>query len=271
MISPTIRLLVPATGVMNVITAADAAQRTKIMKHFTINQENNITLHASRREAKGTDGALFSTEEQFADVIGNDNQRLLEIWNSLPGVKPATKFANRKVATERIWRAIQNLGAPVVTQPAVQPTEIPPDIGSMQAAPVIQSPVAGQPNVLSQPKPQSDSATTVADPGLVVSVGAPMADVPPSAAKATKKATRTKKAPTVEPQAKATHEPSKTDTIIKMLTQPGGASLNVLMDATGWQAHSVRGFVSGTLGKKMGLTVVSAKNENGERSYSIAS
>jgi hypothetical protein len=42
-----------------------------------------------------------------------------------------------------------------------------------------------------------------------------------------------------------------------------------VMLATGWQAHSVRGFVSGTLGKKMGLTVNSIKGEDGERRYSI--
>jgi hypothetical protein len=41
------------------------------------------------------------------------------------------------------------------------------------------------------------------------------------------------------------------------------------MDTTGWQAHSVRGFISGTLGRKMGLTVVSTKAENGQRTYSI--
>ena len=39
--------------------------------------------------------------------------------------------------------------------------------------------------------------------------------------------------------------------------------------ASGWQAHSVRGFLSGTVGKKMGLTVVSTKGEDGERSYSV--
>ena len=43
------------------------------------------------------------------------------------------------------------------------------------------------------------------------------------------------------------------------------------MEATSWQAHSVRGFISGTLGKKMGLTVVSTKGENGQRTYSIQS
>lgn len=41
------------------------------------------------------------------------------------------------------------------------------------------------------------------------------------------------------------------------------------MKATGWQAHSVRGFISGTLGKKMGLTVQSEKNSEGERNYKI--
>lgn len=41
------------------------------------------------------------------------------------------------------------------------------------------------------------------------------------------------------------------------------------MKATAWQAHSVRGFISGTLGKKMGLTVVAIKTGDGERSYSI--
>ena len=40
-------------------------------------------------------------------------------------------------------------------------------------------------------------------------------------------------------------------------------------NATGWQAHSVRGFLSGSLRKKMGLNVASTKAEDGERSYSI--
>lgn len=41
------------------------------------------------------------------------------------------------------------------------------------------------------------------------------------------------------------------------------------MKATGWQPHSVRGFLSGTVGKKLGLTVTSTKGEDGERSYSV--
>ena len=79
------------------------------MKYFTIDNENNITAHANRQAARDTGAGVFSTEVQFADLIGPDNKRLLEIWNSLQGVKPVTKFANRKVATERIWKAIQSL------------------------------------------------------------------------------------------------------------------------------------------------------------------
>jgi hypothetical protein len=40
--------------------------------------------------------------------------------------------------------------------------------------------------------------------------------------------------------------------------------------ATDWQNHSIRGFISGQLTKRMGLTVESSKNEAGERTYHIA-
>ena len=42
------------------------------------------------------------------------------------------------------------------------------------------------------------------------------------------------------------------------------------MVATGWQAHSVRGFISGVLSKRMGLTVESVKRQDGKRAYSVA-
>ncbi|MDQ2950606.1 MAG: DUF3489 domain-containing protein [Acidobacteriota bacterium] len=52
---------------------------------------------------------------------------------------------------------------------------------------------------------------------------------------------------------------SKTAEVLGMLRHPRGATLQQLMQATGWQAHSVRGFISGTLGKKMRLPVISTK------------
>ena len=55
------------------------------------------------------------------------------------------------------------------------------------------------------------------------------------------------------------------------LKRKHGATLPDLMQVTGWQAHSVRGFISGTLKKRMGLTVTSQKPANGERRYRIES
>jgi hypothetical protein len=66
-----------------------------------------------------------------------------------------------------------------------------------------------------------------------------------------------------------TRKGSKTATILDLLKRPGGATAKELLKATSWQPHSLRGFLSGTVGKKMGLTVVSTKGEEGERSYSI--
>ena len=54
-----------------------------------------------------------------------------------------------------------------------------------------------------------------------------------------------------------------------MLGRKGGCTLAEIMKATHWQAHTVRGFISGTLGKKMGLAVASVKNDAGERAYSL--
>jgi hypothetical protein len=53
-----------------------------------------------------------------------------------------------------------------------------------------------------------------------------------------------------------------------MIGRPKGATLAEIMKATGWQAHSVRGFLS-IAGKKHSVKIESAKNEAGDRVYSI--
>jgi len=63
--------------------------------------------------------------------------------------------------------------------------------------------------------------------------------------------------------------PSKQDVVIAMLHQPEGATVDEVASVTGWQRHSVRGVFSGTLKKKLGLTLASAKEERG-RVYRIA-
>jgi hypothetical protein len=74
--------------------------------------------------------------------------------------------------------------------------------------------------------------------------------------------------PDPEPQPDA-KRPSKQDVVIAMLRQPEGATVDEVASVTGWQRHTVRGVFSGTLKKKLGLIVASAKEERG-RVYRIA-
>jgi hypothetical protein len=94
-----------------------------------------------------------------------------------------------------------------------------------------------------------------------------------SATKATpaKKATKGPKSAKSPKKASGAREGSKTAKFLDLLKRSGGATGKDLMKATGWQAHSVRGFISGVLGKKMGLTVTSTKVEDGQRCYSLKS
>jgi Protein of unknown function (DUF3489) len=100
-------------------------------------------------------------------------------------------------------------------------------------------------------------------------VRAPRAHVAPKKAKSAKKAAPPKKAATGAKKAGAARDGSKAAKVLDLVKRPGGATLKELMKATGWQPHSVRGFLSGTVGKKLGLTVASTKGEDGERTYSV--
>ena len=71
-------------------------------------------------------------------------------------------------------------------------------------------------------------------------------------------------------EAMEAREGSKKAAILELLLRPNGATLKDLMAATGWQAHSVRGFISSAIVKKMGLTVESQKRADGERANSLA-
>ena len=67
---------------------------------------------------------------------------------------------------------------------------------------------------------------------------------------------------------KQTEGPKK-DRVLELLRRKEGATIAEIAKATGWQNHTIRGFISGTISKKMGLTVLSSKNESGERIYRI--
>jgi len=108
-----------------------------------------------------------------------------------------------------------------------------------------------------------------AKPTKKATPGARRANVAPKERKSGKKASPAKKAPTGAKKATGARDGSKAAKILDLLKRPGGASPKELMKATGWQPHSIRGFLSGTVGKKMKLTVVSTKGEDGERNYAI--
>jgi hypothetical protein len=250
------------------------------MKHFTIDSDNKITVHASRKAAKETGSPVFSNEVQFADAIGPDNKRLVEIWNSLPGVKAVTKFANRKAATSRIWEAIQQLGAPALSEPA---PEQPTTAADTAPIPDLETPFDLPED---KPVPQETAPEAPTEPAAVPVAGQPgevpeglatgsaqAPDVAPPAATASKKATRTPKPAKAQKEPKPTksegvREGSKTAQVVALLKRENGATLAEIMLKMGWLKHTVRGFMAGAM-KKAGYTVESFKPEGGERTYRI--
>lgn len=62
---------------------------------------------------------------------------------------------------------------------------------------------------------------------------------------------------------------SKTEVLIGLLKRKQGVSISEMMEATGWQSHSIRGFMAGSLKKKIGHSPTSTKNDTGERRYHV--
>jgi hypothetical protein len=89
---------------------------------------------------------------------------------------------------------------------------------------------------------------------------------PRQARKATKKARRGAKSGTTNTLAR---RGTKQDFLIEMLSSAKGATIEEMAAKTGWQTHSLRGAISGTLKKKLGLAVTSAVVETRGRVYRI--
>jgi hypothetical protein len=207
------------------------------MKTYTIDSEDNISVFTSKKQAAAASTApfhSFTSHSELAELAAEwPATRLVDIWNSISGVNAVTKFTNRRIATERIWKAIQSLGAAV------------------------------------QPGLATASEPTLAKP--VANVGAQVPDVAPAATDTALKPTRTKKAPKIaaQPETSGPREGSKTAQVVAMLQRKDGATLAEIMEKMGWQKHTVRGFMAGAM-KKAGYSVESFKPEGGERTYRIS-
>ena len=207
------------------------------MKTFTIDHENNISAFATAEEAAAATAAPFDTfasQKELAELAAAwPAERLVAVWNSLPGVEPVESFKSAKTAASRIWGRIQGLGEPAT-----------PDA-----------------------EPAKPKAHKKAKGGAQAAKGAP------AKAKATKKTAAAKNAPKAKKAAKAQEsagprEGSKTAQVIAMLQRKNGATLAEIMEKLSWQKHSVRGFMAGAM-KKAGYKVESFKSDKGERTYQL--
>jgi hypothetical protein len=274
-------LLVFATGVMNVIVTGSRGKESTYMKTFTIDAENTITVFASKKEAafaSGTPFDPFTSQSELAELAAEwPTGRLIAIWNGIPGVLPVKKFTDRKVATDRIWKAIQSLELPQaesavetpeptvietpVEEPAAPATERLPEReaepASAEEQPVQEAVVETEP-VAAEELPNTSEETPDT---------APVTPEPSTEPTAPKKAPRAKKA-AKSGEAAGPREGSKTAQVVALLKREGGATLEEIMLQMGWQKHTVRGFIAGSM-KKAGYTVGSFKSEAGARSYRI--
>jgi hypothetical protein len=183
------------------------------MRTFTITDDNNITVYATREEAKKQEGCQTFASQKELEALAAEwpLSRCIETWNSFAGVapfdelKPVKKFTDRKTAVARIWTALQRMEAP--------------------AAP----------------------------PAL------PRA---PKKARASHKATAPDGAPTAR-------EGTRKAKVLELIRRPQGASLAEIMSQTAWRSHTVRGFISGSLVKRMGLPIESFRRDSGDRAYRL--
>src|SRR5580693_2416258 len=132
------------------------------MKIFTIeNDSNNITIHATVQEAEAVANADRFRNEAGLSKLAADwpASRLVEIWNSLPGVSPVKKFKDRQTAVSRIWKVLESLGQPVPAAAADEPAPVP------EAAPdpVEEASVTIEPAAVAE-NPEPTTATPVTQP-----------------------------------------------------------------------------------------------------------
>ena len=92
------------------------------MTTFAIDNDNTITAFGSAAETSTTPFDSFASSKELAGLVaGWPADRLIAIWNDLPGVEPVKTFKSAKTATSRIWERIQGLAE--TAKPAAESTK----------------------------------------------------------------------------------------------------------------------------------------------------
>lgn len=256
------------------------------MKHFTIeNETRNITVHASPREAEVVPNSeRFASESALAKLTGGwPMARLTELWNSLPGVTPVSRFKDRAAALARIWKAIQNLdvAAPgFIAEPEVRPATAGTPAGGNTVPDAVATRVAPQgAHVAPEASPAENAATQA--PGtpaesvidrnecerlLKIAVTTQRAywnalgalekvvrfemDDPGDLDNTTvdelleRRQVSPKKLRRAATSPRAPRENSKTNQVIALLKRPEGTTVEEIMTAMRWQKHTTRALLS---------------------------
>ena len=91
----------------------------------------------------------------------------------------------------------------------------------------------------------------------------------PAKSAKSKSSAKSRPAPAADRVERLTERMTKHDRVLELLSQRNGTTIPEMMEATGWQQHSVRGFLAGTVKKKLGFLLSSSKNEGELRRYRI--
>ena len=203
------------------------------MTTYTVNEKREIVAFATPEEAStnsATPFDTFSNADELAQLATAwPAERLLAVWNSVPGLTPATEIKDAAKAAKLIFKRLEKNG----TKPA---------------------------------RAKKPKAEGKAKSGAQAANGAPTKGKATEKTTLAKPAPKGKKAAKAE--AGAPREGSKMAQVVAMMQRKNGASITEIMEVMGWQRHTVRGFMAGAM-KKAGYTVESFRPEGGERSYRL--
>ena len=203
------------------------------MTTFTLDTDNNITAHDATPAAQDNVVA-FATEKELSKLSADwPITRFVEVWNAFAGAPPFGDLKPVKKFTDRKTATARIWKAIQTLGEELLRASIRDTQAKLKAARTVPAPA-------------------------------------PQAAPVAKKKAKSTKGATAKDATPATRDGSKKAIVLDMLKRPDGVTLADIMSATDWQAHSVRGFISGGLGKKMGITVESFKSETGDRAYRVA-